>query len=494
MLRASLSSLIKSSSGQRWIWVHCVLIVWLLGTWVAGLVWVAWGGLKYRRQAVESTLHQARLDAASKRREPDGLPRAKPTAARVGYPAEGMIASGGGPPKSSALCPNGASDDGGDSDGGLDNADDGKTGPRGWKHRTVLVANIPPDMRDPDVLRAYFSDGLRGVLKRRARKARARAQGNAGQGGVAARIAKRARTSADGREGVGLRDDPSEEDDLDGDDAGFAGEEGGRTGVVEDVVVVRRLLELHKLRERRLDVLGQLEQAHVVLGRNVLGALAAWRRAEGKDGAEPPTAAGEKAVGAADDEKDVGAGFYGDAQDWTETERMIILDRELGRFLDVEADGFWTVRPVVLPSVSPAPPLTPTVSPPPPLSLAGAPLAPARAARPLPAPALRPPLARARAPAPAQRAPDRLPERQARAPVAVDRRQPVGPARPLYAVVVRLRHVLPPRGRPPRCPQDGPAPRPRALLQRRHGARLPRPRMGASPLGPNFGRACAAWR
>jgi hypothetical protein len=363
MLRASLSSLVRSPTGQKYTFVHAILIAWLVGTWSACLIWIAWGGIKYRREAVESTLHRARLEAhqqLAKAARMDGLP---PT---VRGPSPLAVLPGGSiildDPKPSAESPLVEPVDfPGVNRPAHPASTDALPAPRGWKQRTVLVSNIPPDMRDQACLMAYFDDGLRSVLKRRARKARERAAIGEARSksrrsvnmtgsksgttdGVEDDVVqlRPGRRSADS---AGNGDDGSDEDDDDGADDGCA----SGTGIVEEVVVVRRMLELHKLRQRRINVLGALEHAHVELGRAVLGALAKWRAQHGiassdrsdekLDVAAEKLRRGKEAL-AQNDADDDGE----DGEEWSEEERMAILDEALGRFLDPEEDGFWTVR------------------------------------------------------------------------------------------------------------------------------------------------------
>lgn len=162
-------------------------------------------------------------------------------------------------------------------------------------------------MRDRACLEGYFERGLVEVMEKRKRK----------------------RESLERKSGELLRRGTLEVEREKEEDE----EEEKEEGVVEEVVVVRRLLELSKLRERRFEVLQSLEEAHVRLGRNVLFALKRWRVREGVGGKE-----GE---GESEGEKELLEGLTGESQGWTETERMRFLEGKLGRFLNLEEDGFW---------------------------------------------------------------------------------------------------------------------------------------------------------
>lgn len=236
-----------------------------------------------RRQAVETTLHLARLSHAN---------------GHSNLPSTSSPSSSYEP--SRPLSPTSPSDD----------SHPAAQAPAGWKLRTVLVGNIPPDMRDRACLEGYFERGLGEVLEKRRRKSAERER-------KSGEVLRRWGTGEVDREREKVEEDEEEKEE----------------GVVEEVVVVRRLLELSKLRERRFEVLQSLEEAHVQLGRNVLFALKRWRVREGVSGKE-----GE---GGSEGEKELLEGLTGESQGWTETERMRFLEGKLGRFLDLEEDGFW---------------------------------------------------------------------------------------------------------------------------------------------------------
>lgn len=159
-------------------------------------------------------------------------------------------------------------------------------------------------------------------------------------------------------------------------------EEDGEEPFITEVVVIRRMLELEKLRERRMDVLKRLELAHVVLvtkvmeavrrekdrrvwretgknpGRGAFGVLTGWRRRKevkeeekgeqgeryelelggdlekGKKGRQPRASCskeeGESQVGEAREEP----GRDLDVSGMSKRERRELFFKVLGRFLD----------------------------------------------------------------------------------------------------------------------------------------------------------------
>ncbi len=68
MLKASITSLVESD-GTRWLWVHAILIWWIGITWTATALWIAWGGLGYRRR--EIAILEEKVKAARKRKQLD---------------------------------------------------------------------------------------------------------------------------------------------------------------------------------------------------------------------------------------------------------------------------------------------------------------------------------------------------------------------------------------------------------------------------------------
>ncbi|KAL7420668.1 hypothetical protein Q5752_004619 [Cryptotrichosporon argae] len=119
MVRASISSLV-SSAGTRWLWVHAVLIWWISITWTATALWIVWGALAYRRRGNRKL--QAKVEKARGQRRLQQLGEEGEQAERwtIGEDSEGIK-----------------------------------------RFRTIMVTNIPPDMRDDGSLQQYFDYYLR---------------------------------------------------------------------------------------------------------------------------------------------------------------------------------------------------------------------------------------------------------------------------------------------------------------------------------------------
>nr|XP_031860912.1 uncharacterized protein CI109_003639 [Kwoniella shandongensis]KAA5527984.1 hypothetical protein CI109_003639 [Kwoniella shandongensis] len=184
MLRASISSLVQSS-GSRWLWVHALLIWWISITWTATALWITWGGLAYRRRELKLLEGKVKAARAAKRevtRGEDGEDRFS-----VGEDCEGIK-----------------------------------------KFRSLMVTNVPPDMRDENVLRDYFDYYLHRHYNRR--------------------------------------------------------EQTSQGTHVDEVILVRKLGTLISLRSRRHDVLKKLEVAHVNLAKKVLAAVEKDRKGGKREG------------------------------------------------------------------------------------------------------------------------------------------------------------------------------------------------------------------
>ncbi|KAE8542852.1 hypothetical protein D1P53_000915 [Cryptococcus gattii VGV] len=206
MLRASVSSLVQSS-GSRWLWVHALLIWWVSITWTCTVLWITWGGLAYRRREIKALAIKVQKERASKR-----------------------VASGG------------------------EEGMDGMALPEDFegikRFRTVMVLNIPPDMRDETILQDYFDYYIE---KRHQRK-----QDPSKRKPLTKRFKHAIPIGQSLSYPVPVDVEPAEKSS------------------VEDVVLVRKLGVLINLRSRREEVLKKLEIAHTELAKRVLADVAKY--------------------------------------------------------------------------------------------------------------------------------------------------------------------------------------------------------------------------
>ncbi|WWC66498.1 uncharacterized protein I206_100400 [Kwoniella pini CBS 10737] len=203
MLRASVSSLVKSS-GSRWLWVHALLIWWITITWTATVLWITWGALAYRRRQIKALAAKVSAERQAKRDMTRGE-EGEDTASTMNEP-------------------------------------------KGIKrYRTLMVTNIPPDMRDEHILRDYFDYYLQRHHSRKRSPDQPRPQLN------------KPRLSLNGVE-LHRHEWTTEGSEID------------------EVILVRKLNTIASLRDRRQDVLRKLEIAHVNLAKRVLKAAASHKK------------------------------------------------------------------------------------------------------------------------------------------------------------------------------------------------------------------------
>ncbi|WWC99807.1 hypothetical protein V866_006715 [Kwoniella sp. B9012] len=181
MLRASVSSLVQSS-GSRWLWVHALLIWWITITWTATVLWITWGALAYRRRQIKALAAKFAAFKEMKRTATQG-------------------------------------EEGQDSSSIVEDCKGVK------RYRTLMVTNIPPDMRDETILRDYFNYYIQ---RHHARKQSPKNRPDL----------KRPRLSLNALELTGWTNEESD---------------------VEEVILVRKLHTIASLRDRRQDVLRKLE-------------------------------------------------------------------------------------------------------------------------------------------------------------------------------------------------------------------------------------------
>lgn len=71
MLRASVSSLVETT-GDKWLWVHCILIWWSSILWLATALWIVWGGIGYRKREVERLRERQKIQVKQVDEDPEG--------------------------------------------------------------------------------------------------------------------------------------------------------------------------------------------------------------------------------------------------------------------------------------------------------------------------------------------------------------------------------------------------------------------------------------
>ncbi|EIW72492.1 hypothetical protein TREMEDRAFT_66911 [Tremella mesenterica DSM 1558] len=235
MVKASISSLVETS-GARWLWVHAVLIWWVTLTWIATTLWIAWGGLGYRRRQIKQLRRRIETGQYARRQLTGG--EDGNAAAVHGDDCEGIK-----------------------------------------RFKTIMVTNVPPDMRNEQTIRDYFEHHIH---RYRARFGDGAQQPKSSPifGRKKSEKGRLARHSSvfrkNNEKGETPHSSPVPEEELSANDCASADDE-HEAREVDEVIFVRKLGPLENLRARRHAVLRQLEAAHVKLAQRILRAVASHK-------------------------------------------------------------------------------------------------------------------------------------------------------------------------------------------------------------------------
>ncbi|GAA93771.1 uncharacterized protein L969DRAFT_92310 [Mixia osmundae IAM 14324] len=244
MARASLSSLVLSPTGINYLWVHTVLMWWVSLTWMVMLIWLSMGVIRHRRK----TLDQLALDLADPTGDQD-------------YPERSSKGA--------------------------------------WKYRTVVVSNLPAEIRQSErTVADYFETSISRLVERKGSKTRPESsapstQPNSVRGSkrfsrqtaALGQSISRLRTHSRNNSKAALSDETTPQ-------LSPTTEEGStlpERQFVTRVVLVRRTAELLDLCNRREETLHLLEAAHLKLVRNIMDdvALQSTLRRASKIASEP---------------------------------------------------------------------------------------------------------------------------------------------------------------------------------------------------------------
>ncbi|KAF7288521.1 CBM1 domain-containing protein [Mycena chlorophos] len=207
MTRASISSLVVTSEGLSLLWIHICLLFWITLSWIATLLWICHGAFKLRADKIAI---DAKRMAAYDPAEPGYYPHPHP---QFGFAEV---------PKLAPNHPN-----------------------FGLRLRTVMVANVPPALRDERTLKEYFEY----YLSRKLEKPIMPLSGTTQPGFINKSVAflfnraKRLPTTNGAPE-------------------------------IEHVVICRKMTELASLLERREEMARRLETAHINLAKKTVLAVA----------------------------------------------------------------------------------------------------------------------------------------------------------------------------------------------------------------------------
>ncbi|KAG2153124.1 uncharacterized protein EDB93DRAFT_1136745 [Suillus bovinus] len=237
MTRASISSLVETQQGLSLLWIHMCLLFWITLTWMCNLFYICNGAFKLRAAKIESAIRSVEPDTMIKS-EAQYHPHPHPQ-----YPFQDIPSI------------------------------DTDRSNRGLRLRTVMVTNVPVQLRSEKELKEYFeyhlsrsldkpSVGLSastqpGLLNKLFTFGFNRAKRIPQNIGMSAR--ETANASQEGSDGnplgqvpnLNLRNVPH----------------------IDRVVIARRMTELASLLERREEIIRRLEGAHIRLAKKALLAV-----------------------------------------------------------------------------------------------------------------------------------------------------------------------------------------------------------------------------
>ncbi|KAI0075096.1 hypothetical protein K474DRAFT_1600449 [Panus rudis PR-1116 ss-1] len=233
MTRASMSSLVATDKGQSLLWVHLLILIWITLTWIFTLYWICKGAFRFRAQKIQEAAE--RVAAAEEEKQTSQYhPHPHPQ-----YPFHS---------------PQPLEED---------------SSNRGIRLRTVMVTNIPPNLRSEKDLKEYFEYYMSRPL----------AKPSVGvtpttQPGFLNRTFAFFFNRAKHIPGRLQRKITSNRLGEDGSESGHAALSDktvtGDVPVIDRVVLVRKMTDLASLLERREECLRLLETAHIKLARKTL--------------------------------------------------------------------------------------------------------------------------------------------------------------------------------------------------------------------------------
>jgi hypothetical protein len=254
---------VTNEKGRRLLWIHLCLLWYIALSWFYTLWWIGHGSLRIRARWIREL--RSRREKANKDTPVDGT---EPPTARLTEDAFNLPS---------------------------DSQDDDSLG---WRQRTLLVTNLPPTMRDEASVRRYFEEFLRpddgtpmssvDDLHRGETTVSQAESNNTSKGSAEGQSLEAASTLAAVTESSGdtryKHWEAGKADQVPYVNREASGPEPDRRphrhlrSPVQTVVLVRKMNELSAMLNRRQEVLGQLEAAHIKLAKSVLGKVAQQTR------------------------------------------------------------------------------------------------------------------------------------------------------------------------------------------------------------------------
>ncbi|KAG6337317.1 hypothetical protein ID866_1779 [Astraeus odoratus] len=231
MTRASIASLVLTSEGQELLWIHVCLLFWLTLTWVATLFYICNGVFKFRATKIEEAARNAEANVLIER-EGQYHPHPHPQ-----FPFQDIPSF--------------------EPDRSL----------RGLRLRTVMVSNVPVELRSNQAMKEYFEYYMSRPIDMLSMGITSSTHPGLVDKFVAFGFnrVKRIPQHIPLPQSIGITRGRTEQAQR---------AQAGDIPVIERVVIARKMTELASLLERREEVLSALEEAHVKLAKKTLEAVA----------------------------------------------------------------------------------------------------------------------------------------------------------------------------------------------------------------------------
>ncbi|KAF5385713.1 hypothetical protein D9757_005480 [Collybiopsis confluens] len=284
MTRASISSLVGTSTGLSLLWIHICLLFWITLSWIATLFWIMHGAFRLRFDNIlAATKRLASTDRNSHKYHPHPHPPYNFTEVQsldAPEPIEGL------------------------------------------RLRTIMVSNVPPQLRNENELKEYFEYFMSRKLEKPALGLNSTTQPgmfNKMFSFLFNRVRKIPAHIPALEDKSHPSDAPSNPDDK---------------PEIERVVIARKMTELASLLERREDILRLLETAHIKLAKNALKAV---KVAMDREAAHKPFSRSNSRAGLIAKQRaqpDLEGGDASQDGTITEEQRMERLIKTLGSYVD----------------------------------------------------------------------------------------------------------------------------------------------------------------
>ncbi|KAK0487567.1 hypothetical protein IW261DRAFT_1448670 [Armillaria novae-zelandiae] len=286
MTRASISSLVSTKQGKSLLWIHICILFWITLTWIGTLFWIAHGAFMLREENIKQTARRISSEPGEGAR-PECHPHPHPQFNFASVPSLDVI------------CPM-----------------------NGLRLRTIMVSNVPPQLRDERELKEYFEYYMSRKLERPALGLTSTTQPGffnksfAFLFNHAKRLPVIPHESKDGKVHSSAQDPEN-------------------VPAIDRVVVARKMTELASLLERREDILRLLETAHIKLARTALEDVK--KAMHQKETNKPFSRSNSRAKLVSRQRKSIADVEQGDTElegELGEEERMEQLIKVLGPFVD----------------------------------------------------------------------------------------------------------------------------------------------------------------